>query len=289
MTVAHHLVGPARVWSTWAFDPVTVVLLACAAALYWRGLAKIAPRSHQRDVALRAAAFYAGLVLCALALLSPLHALAEALFSAHMLQHLILMLVVAPLLVFGSAPLLLWLGTPRPLKARLRNPRHVLSGRLRRIALNPAVVTLVYAVALWVWHLPGPYSAALEDPMLHALEHATFLGTSLLFWSLVIPSSVHRHTRYPVALAVVFFTALQSGGLGALLTFATQPLYAVHTRLAPLFDVRPLVDQQLAGLLMWVPPGAVYLVTMTILFLRWFRAMDADISASRVVEAGDPS
>jgi putative membrane protein len=108
---------------------------------------------------------------------------------------------------------------------------------------------------------------------LHAVEHVCFLGSALLFWSAVIPTQRHRRAHGP-RIAIVFANLLQSGALGALLLFATVVLYPLHRAGADLWGVRPLADQQLAGVIMWVPAGGIYFVTMAVLFARWLRVFE---------------
>jgi cytochrome c oxidase assembly factor CtaG len=132
----------------------------------------------------------------------------------------------------------------------------------------PAVVWGLHSAVLWIWHLPKPYQTALENEMLHVVEHASFVVVAILFWGLVLG----RHSRlsYGARIPLVFTTALQSAALGAILTFASTPLYPAHGDGPESWDLSPLADQQLAGAIMWIPMGAVYLVTMGVLFLRWF-------------------
>lgn len=144
----------------------------------------------------------------------------------------------------------------------------------RRAFAHPLVVWGLHALALWSWHLPGLYRAALENPILHVLEHASFLITAIAFWSLVIATKSRRRLAQPVAILFVFTTALHSGALGALLAFASRPLYPLHADGARAWGLTALADQQLAGLVMWVPSGALYVVAMAVLCLGWLREME---------------
>lgn len=177
-----------------------------------------------------------------LALAPPLHELADASFAWHMVQHLVLIFIVAPLLAFG-------------LSSREANRRVV----------NPIVVAILHAIALWAWHLPVLYDAAVENLGLHVLEHLSFVVTAVMFWLVVRTPSLDRLRRA----AVVFVIGLQSSALGALLVFAGAPLYRSHLATARLHGLTPLEDQQLAGGIMWVPPGVVYLVVTLGLLGGW--------------------
>lgn len=185
-------------------------------------------------------------VAVALAALVGLEARSSLYFSTHMLQHMLFVLVAAPLIAVSGL-------TRRP-------------GPLRSLL----VVGVLHAGALWAWHFPVLYDAAMRSDLLHALEHLSFVVTAVLFWDAVFEGSMDRFKRT----GLVFATMLQSGALGALLVFATTPLYGSHV-----FDgigaPDPLPDQQLAGAIMWVPPGVVYLAVMIGLLARALSAFDA--------------
>ena len=184
----------------------------------------------------------------AAALLPPIHELAYDSFAWHMGQHLVLIFVVSPLVAFALRP----------------------GFRLNRSWAGPAVVVILHAVALWAWHLPVLYDKALDVAPLHALEHASFIATGVLFWALVIGRLSHvDHLRRA---AVVFVTGLQSAALGALLVFASEPLYDAHLMTSDQHGLSPLEDQQLAGGIMWIPPGVVYLVITLVLFAGWMNS-----------------
>lgn len=186
----------------------------------------------------------AGCVVAVGALLPPLHGLASDLFSAHMVQHLILVLVAAPLISLGAP---------------------------RLPALGAVGVLLLHTGAMWAWHLPVAYDEALDSDLLHGLEHLSFVVTAVLFWGFVLlPGAASPLQR----VGVTFATALQSSALGALIAFATRPLYTSHIGSTAAWDLTPLEDQQLAGAIMWVPPGVVYLVVMLVLLYRWFGDLD---------------
>lgn len=186
--------------------------------------------------------FIAGIVVIVVALLPPLETKTQTHFSAHMVQHMLFVLVAAPLLssarVIGRGPAF-----------------------LRSVVL----VWALHAAALWAWHMPVLYDAAMRSDALHVLEHASFLVTAVLFWNVVIDVDVDRFKR----VGLVFATMLQSGALGAVIVFAATPLYESHV------GTGALSDQQLAGAIMWVPPGAVYLAVMVGLLARALNALDA--------------
>lgn len=213
-------------------------------------------RADRHQVTLFALA--AGLLIGAVA--SPLDGLSHELFSAHMTQHLILLVVVPPLLVISVAVLTLMWGIPRPLRRA--------SMRVLRSAHSPILAWTAHTAVLWLWHLPTLYNLSLESPLAHAMEHATFLLVGLLYWwSLLYPPRLN----YGISVFSAFLTMMQCSLLGLLMAFSTRPWYRVH---AGAFGLSPLGDQQLAGVLMWVPTGVIYVLTALILVGRWFKQME---------------
>ena len=239
------------------FDPWIVAPLAASAGLYAIGVRRLWRRAGTgRGIARReAACFTAGWCALALALLSPIDHLGEHLLSMHMVQHELLMVVAAPLLVL-SRPLeaFTW-GLP----AGWREP--IASGlRWRPVAAAWKMITttsgawLFQAAAVWLWHVPVLFQASLANEAVHTLQHATFLGSALAFWWTVLAP---RGATSGAGLVSAFGTMLHTGALGALLTFAPYPLYPAYEGS---LGLSPLEDQQLAGLVMWVPGGIAYLV-----------------------------
>lgn len=275
MNVAHAPLIDRTWFGGWDLDPLLGLTLVVAALLYRRGTARIGARgtAAAREGA-RSAAFYGGLVVIALALSSPGHALAETLLSAHMVQHVVLIVVAAPLLACGRPGLPIMLALPSSLQRRLRAaPVLRLSRIVRRVVANAPMVGVLGAAALWAWHLPEPYDWALRSEVGHRLEHLSFLATALLFWAVVVPRR-SRYRNQAAAIALTFATGLQSAALGAILVFATQPLYPAHERRAVAWGMNPLADQQLAGVIMWVPMGGLYIAIIATLFLGWMKEMD---------------
>lgn len=271
--------GPSRAWSAWNFDPLVLLLLGLATAVYLAGLGRLWRRAGRgRGIPRRRAACYvAGIAAIAVALVSPVDAVSEALFWVHMIQHLLLMVVAAPLLVLGRPALAAVWALPRTARARIaglwarrRGPRTAW-----RALTHPVTVLVLHVAALWAWHVPVLYEAALADRWVHHLAHASFFLTALLFWWVVVHVGRGRLPGHGAAMAYVFATLLQGGLLGALITFAPRPWYAAHAPGTAAWGVDPLLDQQLAGTLMWVPTGLVYAAAALLLLVAWMRESDA--------------
>ena len=288
MSPPDHAVTRAELVGTWTFEPVLLVVVVVTAALYARGSARLRQRITGTARAGRTTAFYGGLVVLAAALMSPLDTLSSALFSAHMVQHLLLMVVAAPLLVLARPMAALVAGLPESGRDAVRQAR---AGGVRsatHFLTHPVVVWAVGALALWAWHMPSLYEAALSHDALHVAEHASFLGAALLFWAVVLNSSARRGpAARPIAALLVFANGVQGTALGAVLLFASTALYPVHAAGARVWGTTPLEDQQLAGALMWGPPAFVYLVTIGWLLFRWFAEMEPAYPDPLLVPAGE--
>jgi putative membrane protein len=266
-----------ELWRAWSFEPFVVIGLALSAWLYARGLRRLWRSGKiRRGIRTWEAWCYAGGWLAlVIALVSPLHAWGSALFSAHMTQHEILMLVAAPLLVLGRpliaflkalpskwAYVLVWLGNASGLN------------NVWRIVTHPFVAWLIHAAALWIWHVPVLFQATLNNEFVHALQHSSFLFSALLFWWAVMHGR-QRMLGYGAAVLYMFTTAMHSGLLGALITFAHGVIYPAYTQTTGSWGFTPLEDQQLGGLIMWVPAGLVYVIAGLALFAGWLRESEA--------------
>jgi putative membrane protein len=248
--------------------------LAVTAALYARGIARLRARSGRRRSARRteALAFWAGWVALALALVSPLHRLGETLLAAHMAQHEILIALAAPLIVLGRPLVVTLWGLPpawRRTVGRWVGGLRPLWRGLSRLE----VAWLLHTLAIVVWHLPGLYQRAAESELLHAVQHTSFIVTALLFWYSVLPGAALRN-RHGAAILSLFATMVYTGGLGALLTLARDLWYPGYGGAAPLWGLTPLEDQQLAGLIMWVPGGISYVLATAWLVVDWLRVSE---------------
>jgi len=272
LIIAHD--GPhiaSELWRHWTFEPMTAAILLASGVCYAVGLTRLWSRAARGRSIRRweACSFYAGLVAVTIALLSPLAWVSELLFSAHMTQHEMLMLVAAPLFVFGRPlQVFMWAldGPGRSAVARWTRTPSV--SRSWHALTGPTAAFVLHGLALWIWHAPALYEAALANAGIHALQHTCFLITAALFWWGMIYGRYGR-IGYGVGVFYVFVTAVHSSILGALLTMAPSPWYPSYGTAASRWHTDALTDQQLGGLLMWVPFGVFFIVFGLTLLAAW--------------------
>ena len=220
----------------------------------------------------RFASFYAALVALGLTLNGPLHDLSDFyLFSAHMVQHLILMLVVPPLLL---------LGTPTFMADRLLAPlvRRRPGAWLARVLAHPVVALALYSAALVFWHLPLAYELALRIHAWHIVQHVSLMGVSLLaWWPILSPSALLPRLHYGAQILYVFALGLPMTVVAAMITGADELLYASYVGAPRVTGLTPFADQRLGGVIMWVPAGLIPLLAFTAIFFRWAAAEADDL------------
>jgi cytochrome c oxidase assembly factor CtaG len=281
---AHGAAADERVWwRVWAWDPATVASLFFMAAIYVAGLRALR-KATQTPQKLQGAArcYAAGWGLLVVALISPMHPWGQVFFSVHMVQHEVLMVLAAPLLVLGRPVLVVLSAGPRPAARRCVTLLRQNGGTwLWDAVTNPLVAWLAHAIALWVWHVPTLFQATLKHEGIHAMQHASFLGSALIFWHAVI-FGPRRRLGYGMGLVYLFTTAIHSGALGALLTFATRLWYPAYAAVAHGGSLTPLEDQQLGGLIMWIPAGLIYLGAGLALFALWIRQPRSSAAPPRI-------
>jgi putative membrane protein len=255
----------------WEHSVGVTLALFLTAVLYGLGLYRIFTTRRKAVSKKQIGCFAGGWLVLVAALASPLHELGSQLFSAHMTQHELLMLVVAPLLVLGRPDLvMLWSFPFGARTALLRVFKIPALAAMGHAATAPMLVWLVHGVTLWLWHLPALYQATLTSEAVHAAQHLTFLGTALLFWWTLIYGRRAR-LSYGAAVAYIFTTALHTSVLGALLTFSSRLWYPIYDGRTLQWGLTALEDQQLGGLIMWVPANVVYIVIGLALFQAWLR------------------
>jgi putative membrane protein len=260
-----HVPPPAPAVSAWSWNlaPWLLFLLGLAAAGYATGLRRLWRNAGGgRGVATHQAwAFAVGWLSLVAALVSPLDPLGSRLFSAHMVQHELLMVVAAPLLVVGR-PLATWTWALAP--AHRRRVGRLFQGRgwsrLWSTLTDPLVAWALHALALWAWHIPAAFDAALEHEGLHIAQHFSFLGTALFFWWAVLGHDPRGRYGPGHSAAYLFTTMMHTAALGALLSLAPTPWYAPYIPQTGALGFDPVEDQQLGGLVMWVPAGLAYVI-----------------------------
>jgi putative membrane protein len=280
---------PHDLWTAWTLAPAVLGGCVVAAWAYARGVRAARLRAPRARVAAlwRACCYACAWIALLVALVSPVDALSAALFSAHMLQHLLLLMVAAPLFVLGDPmTATLWalpLHGRRAAGAWWRRATWLRRGW--RLLSAPLVAWTLHVAVLWTWHYPPFYDHALRAEPVHVLEHATFFLTALLFWWPVLRPH-GRRLRDGLTVAYLFAAALQGTLLGAALTLAGRPLFTAHFGTTRPWGLTPLEDQQLAGLLMWVPAGFVYLAALVPPAVRALREPEDQRPRSSLAIAG---
>ncbi len=267
----------------WSVEPLALGLLILSAALYAAGYLRMDAARRRAIAPLWRVVSYAGAVaIMIIALFSPIDGLADDSFAWHMAQHLMLMLGAGPLLALANTHLVALmafpLGTRRRIGKAVNRTPGVRQGASNRLA--PAIAALVFAAGLWLWHAPRMYDAALADPVLHTLEHLTFAVTSAVFWRMVSTAGDRRLDGLS-AVVIVTLIALQGNLLAALITLAPDPLYASYA-------ANNISDQQIAGLLMWLPAGLLY-VAASISSLMKLHKASSTIKSTRIWFIGSRS
>lgn len=270
--------GQTETWSSdfWVLLPLAVVL-----AFYVSGLMRLWWRSgFGRGIRIpEAISFAVGWLVTFAALVTPLHSIGETLFVAHMVEHELLMTIAAPLLVLGQpqkAFVWAFAGSLRPRAGRL--VQRISRAPPVSAVLQPGAATILHGVTFWIWHIPALFVAALAAPRLHWLQHVMFLATALIFWRALLRADAIRSGS---SVFYLLLTALHTGFLGVLLVVASAPLYPGQTSAAVYWGLLPIEDQQLAGLVMWVPAGLIYaLAGLAVAGLTIFRSGQSPLLVS---------
>lgn len=256
----------------WTWPAYIAVPLFLSLALYLVGFFRLryraaVPISHL-------CWFLAGWASLLIALDSPVHELSEQLFWVHMVQHEILMVLSAPLLVMGR-PLVpfLW-ALPRGLRGGIGTVSRSRRFKTVWLAISaPLAAWLLHGVALWLWHAPALFDAALRSDFVHAMQHISFFATALLFWWALVHGH-HGRMGYGGAVVYVFTTALHMSLLSFLLVFSPRVWYAPYALTTRSWNLTPLQDQQLGGLIMWIPAGTILMGIALFLFWKWLEDSD---------------
>jgi putative membrane protein len=268
---------PGTWWRAWNGDPLILLILGLLAWLYGRGLArlwaKVGPGSKLRRW--QAACYFGSLTMILLALLSPLDALSEELSSVHMVQHMLLTMVAALLFVLGSPTFVLAWGLPEG-RQGWGSSFFTFAFRLPQepCLYQPLFVWILFAGTLWAWHHPALYQAALRDPLMHDAQHLSFFVASCLFWRVCLDPLGGRRLSPPGAVPYLFTTSLHASALGVFLTLSPRVWYEDYATRTISWGLTPLEDQQLAGLIMWMPACLIYPAAAAALFGAWLTSLD---------------
>jgi putative membrane protein len=283
---AHGVAVPpdARWWTQWNLDPVILLNLGALAFAYGCGLRRL--RSARADAAGHGArqawSFAVALVFLLVALVSPVDAFAGDLLWVHMVQHMVIMNLAAPLFVFGApGRVFLWCLAPAERAAVGRARRSLFRGGVPRYLFwQPVALWTLYALVLWLWHLPSLYEAALRHQVVHDAQHLMFFVVSCLFWRVLFdPVGKLRMGRAPAVL-YLFLASLHATVLGVFMALAPRLWYPTYAGRTEPWGLSALEDQQLAGYIMWMPACMAYAVVAAWLFAAWL----ADDETPRAVQ-----
>lgn len=249
-------------WTTFSVHPSTLIGCLLLAGLYLWGIGPLRRRKGwaERASVGRAITFMSGIAVLFLSLNGPIHDLSDNfLFSAHMVQHMLLTLAVPPLLLAGTPA---WL-----LRPMLRNP---VVAWLARVSTMPLVAFAIYNVVFAGWHVPVLYNWALLDHNVHIVQHLTFIASSiLLWWPIAGPLPELGRSPGPMQVIYLFAFGVPMSVVAALITLSSEVLYPFYETAPRVWNLSPLDDQQLGGLIMWIPGGVVVWVAITVVFFRW--------------------
>lgn len=269
--IASAPVTPATLWYAWNWDLLILLNLALLGVGYVAGLRQLQRRAGiTHRIRGGQIAYLISLGLLFVALISPLHALSEELASAHMVQHMLLMVVAAPLFVLGSpGQVLIWCVPSEWRPAIARGSRSLIVPALHQ----PLLPWVLHAAALWFWHWPAAYQAALFDPLVHDAQHLCFFIVASLYWRGLLAPLRRRQLQPLTAVGSLFATSLQAMLLGIFLALSPEIWYAAYHWRTAAWGLTPLEDQQLAGFIMWMPACLVYPALAAVILGRWLQTM----------------
>lgn len=258
-------------WLEWSVHPSTVIGIAALGGIYlWRA------RSASADNPLsgwRKLSFFASLFVIFASLNGPIHDLSDTyLFSAHMVQHLLLTLAMPPLMIVGAPG---WMV--RPL---LRNR---VVGAIARRLTRPIACFVIFNLVIAIWHLPAFYNAAMENHSIHIVEHLMFMAAAvLMWWPLTSQLPELPRLSYPGQMLYCFLITLPMTVVAIYITLADRVLYPAYAAAPRVLALSPMEDQLLGGLIMWVPGGMIFVGIMTVVFFRWAARGEDDRAAAQV-------
>lgn len=270
---AHPLSPDQPFWRVWPLQPTFLIPVLLAAVLYARGLTRWPERSRAHPW-WRSGLFYGGLLTMVLSVNTPLHAISEHHFSAHMTQHLLITLIGVPLVLLGAPTTPILRGLPRALRHNVLSPLAAdpLIRGVFRVLTHPVTGLVVFSAVLIWWHMvPGWYDLAAEQEGVHEAQHLSFvISAGLFWWNIIDPAPLHAPMGYLLRIVYVIAEATVQAVLGAFISLATEPLYHYYERATPIFPISPIDDQQLGGLIMWIGGQPLFLGVVGALFAVWY-------------------
>lgn len=258
-------------WTAWNPDATVVAGIVALGGLYLVAVRR-APARAGRIKPAQIVSFFAGLAVLLGSLTGPLHDLSDYyLFSAHMVQHLLLVFAMPPLLLYGTPG---WMLSPI-----LRHPRLLSLGR--RLT-RPSGAFTTFNLVLVAWHLPPLYNLAMDHHGVHILQHLMIMAVSvILWWPVLSPTDALPRAPYPVQMLYLFVVGLPMVVVSIFITMAPTVLYPYYSAAPRVWEaLTPHIDQHLGGLIMWIPGGLVFLIAISVVFFRWQAAGGPDGAAA---------
>lgn len=266
------------IWTQWNPAPAILICLLTLSSLYALGIARLWRGTRVgRGVATgRAALFAAGMLSLIVALVSPIDVISDELGSVHMVQHMILMVIAAPLVVLGGpGPVMAW-ALPESLRSGLLSTARPLTEWSSRMLVQPALAWFAYALILWVWHIPLLYQAALRNRFIHDAQHLMFFAAACLFWRSVLGPVGRLSWRFGPGLLYLFAASLHATVLGVLMALSPVAWYPDYQGRTQVWSLSALEDQQLAGVIMWMPACTLQALLVAALLGIWLRKLEQE-------------
>ncbi|MEO6779115.1 MAG: cytochrome c oxidase assembly protein, partial [Gemmatimonadaceae bacterium] len=258
-------------WTGWSIHWSTVIGIATLAALYlWRASHTPAAGS---PTGMQKLSFFSGLFVMFVSLNGPLHDLSDFyLFSAHMVQHLLITLLLPPLLIAGTPG---WMLRPLIRRAPVR--------AVARFVTRPVMCYVIFNLVIIGWHLPLFYNAAMANHNIHIGEHLMFMAAAVLFWwPFLSPMPELPRLAYPGQLLYCFLSTLPMSVVAIYITMADHVLYPAYASAPRIWQLTPMMDQRVGGLIMWVPGSLVFYAIMTVVFFKWVARGEDSLAAAQV-------
>ena len=259
-------------WVSWSIHWSTVIGIAALGALYlWR--ARVGAATGATVTGLQKLSFFAGLFVMFASLNGPLHDLSDYfLFSAHMVQHLLLTLLLPPLLIAGTPGWML-----RPLL------RYTPIMAVAKFVTGPIMCFTIFNLVIAIWHIPLFYNAAMDNHNIHILEHLMFMAAAvLMWWPFMSPLPELPRLSYPGQMLYCFLTSIPMSVVAVYITMADRLLYPAYAIAPRIWGITPTADQQIGGLIMWIPGGIVFYAIITVIFFKWAARGEDDQAAAQV-------